>query len=263
MSLPLRSWVMSTTSTPSALKPLLDLPILQLLVQVLAVPLPLPQPLLAPTGLLCVGITDPMLRKLRSVVLPAPGRETSCPARGCFLPSFQCSWIFSHLPPGSSLFQKIFGWAGASVSVFLAPPSTSGSGAGLVTADSSSLICSGSRIIPSRFGYHRFDWPFQLAPVALPILGADFLRHHCLLLDVSNQCVCLPSLSWFPWDQPLLFGTTLDLRPPCYPSLYSSVHLRPPLRVSRCFLFWCVQSLKTPASDPTPSADSAWSSSIC
>ena len=91
MSLPLRSWVMSTPSTPSALKPLLDLPILQLLVPVLAVPLPLPQPLLAPTGLLCVGITDPMLRKLRSVVLPAPGRETSCPAEGCFLPSSWCS----------------------------------------------------------------------------------------------------------------------------------------------------------------------------
>ena len=40
---------------------------------------------------LCVGITDLMLRKLRSAVLPAPGQETSCPAGGCVLPSCQCS----------------------------------------------------------------------------------------------------------------------------------------------------------------------------
>ena len=39
------------------------------------------------------------------------------------------------------------------------------------------------------FGNHRFEWPFQLAPVAVPILGADFLKHYNLLLDVSNQRV--------------------------------------------------------------------------
>ena len=79
--------------------------------------------------------------------------------------------------------------SGASVSVFPAPPSNSRSGVSLLTADGSSLSCSGSRIIPLRFGNHRFDWPFQLAPVAIPILGADFLRHFNLLLDVSNQRV--------------------------------------------------------------------------
>ena len=84
--------------------------------------------------------------------------------------------------------------SGSSVSVFPAPPSASGSRVRLVTADGSSLTCSGSRIIPLRFGSHRFDWPFQLAPVSLPILGADFLCHHHLLLDVSNQRVfCLAS----------------------------------------------------------------------
>ena len=49
------------------------------------------------------------------------------------------------------------------------------------------------QIIPLQFDSHRFDWPFQLAPVSLPILGADFLRHHCLLLDVANQRVFCPA----------------------------------------------------------------------
>ena len=80
--------------------------------------------------------------------------------------------------------------SGASVSVFPAPRSSStSSGVRLLTADGSSLTCSGSRIIPLRFGDHRFEWPFQLAPVAVPILGADFLKHFNLLLDVANQRV--------------------------------------------------------------------------
>ena len=87
MSLPPQSWEMSIPFTPSTLKPLLALPILQLLVPFLAVPLLLPQPLVALTYPLCVGITDLMQRKLRSVMLPAPGPETSCPAGGCILPS--------------------------------------------------------------------------------------------------------------------------------------------------------------------------------
>ena len=80
--------------------------------------------------------------------------------------------------------------SGASVSVFPAPrSSSSSSGVQLLTVDGSYLSCSGSGIIPLRFGNHRFEWPFQLAPVAVPILGADFLKHYNLLLDVSNQRV--------------------------------------------------------------------------
>ena len=48
-------------------------------------------PLVVPTRPLCVHVTDLMLRKLRSVVLPTPGREISCPAGGCVLPSCRCS----------------------------------------------------------------------------------------------------------------------------------------------------------------------------
>ena len=82
--------------------------------------------------------------------------------------------------------------SGASVSVFPAPPSASGSVVRLVTAYGSSLTCSSSRVIPLRFGSHRFDWPFQLAPVSLSILGADFLCHHHLLLDVCMFCLVSP-----------------------------------------------------------------------
>ena len=41
----------------------------------------------------------------------------------------------------------------------------------------------------STFWCCSFDWLFQLAPVSVPILGADFLHHHNLLLDVANQKV--------------------------------------------------------------------------
>ena len=79
--------------------------------------------------------------------------------------------------------------SGASVLVFPAPASSSASGVKLLTADGSSILCSGSRIIPLHFGSCSLDWMFQLAPVLVPILGADFLRHHNLLLDVAIQKV--------------------------------------------------------------------------
>ena len=126
--------------------------------------------------------------------------------------------------------------SGASVSVFPDPGSSGGdSGVKLLTADSSSLSCSGSRVIPLRFGSHRFEWPFQLAPVAVPILGADFLKHYNLLLDVSNQRVFSADSSTSP---SIVLPTSPDSKPPVHsqPSLHSSVHHRSPRRVSRCGL---------------------------
>ena len=80
-----------------------------------------------------------------------------------------------------------------SVSVFPAPASTSTSGVKLLTADRSTLSCSGFRIIPLCFGNCSFEWLFQLAPVSVPILGAVFLRHYNLLLDMANQKVFISS----------------------------------------------------------------------
>ena len=74
----------------------------------------------------------------------------------------------------------------------------------LLTADGSSLTCSGSQIIPLRFGTHRL--PLQLAPVTIPILGAEFLRYFNLLLYISNQRV-------FSTDLPTSPSTVLPTSP--------------------------------------------------
>ena len=48
------------------------------------------------------------------------------------------------------------------------------------------MYCSGTRIIPLCFGSKSYDWKFHLAPVSTPILGADFLRHNHLLVDIAG-----------------------------------------------------------------------------
>ena len=68
---------MNIPITPPSLKSLLALPALLLLIPVLAMPLLLPQPFATLSCPLCVGTTDLMLRKLKSVVLPASGQETN------------------------------------------------------------------------------------------------------------------------------------------------------------------------------------------
>ncbi len=116
--------------------------------------------------------------------------------------------------------------SGASVSVFPDPGSSGKeSGVKLLTADGSSLSCSGSRVIPLRFGSHRFEWPFQLAPVAVPILGADFLKHYNLLLDVSNQRV-------FSADSPTSPSIILPTSPDSKPAPLSANLLATPQCIS-------------------------------
>ena len=95
---------------------------------------------------------------------------------------------------------------GASVSVF--PQSTPGfpsstpSTHRLQTASGAPLPCFGERLIPLRFGKKSFQWKFLLAPVSTPILGADFLRHFSLLVDIAGKrvldAVSLDSLSSLP-----------------------------------------------------------------
>ena len=55
------------------------------------------------------------------------------------------------------------------------------------------MTCSGSGIIPLQFGSKGFQWTFQLALVSVPILGADILRHHHLLVDVAGGRLFGPS----------------------------------------------------------------------
>ena len=83
--------------------------------------------------------------------------------------------------------------SGASVSVFPGPKSTSSDGVRLLTADGSPMICSGTKIIPLRFscgsGSKVYTWTFQLAPVSVPLLGANFLEHFNLLVDIKGRKV--------------------------------------------------------------------------
>ena len=51
------------------------------------------------------------------------------------------------------------------------------------------VSCNGERLIPLRFGSTSYEWSFQLAPVTVPILGANFLRHFRLLVDMAGQRV--------------------------------------------------------------------------
>ena len=69
-------------------------------------------------------------------------------------------------------YHHFLGEAGASVSVIPESDSSPASGVKLLTADGSSVMCSGSRIIPLRFGSCSFDWMFQLALVSLVSLVA-------------------------------------------------------------------------------------------
>jgi len=84
---------------------------------------------------------------------------------------------------------------GASISVFPSTTASSTSGVQLLTADGSTLTCSGSRIMPLRFGTWNCSWTFQLAPVAIPILGADFLQHHDLSVNLRSKTVFSNSYS--------------------------------------------------------------------
>ena len=82
----------------------------------------------------------------------------------------------------------------------------------LITANGSTVTCSGFRTIPLRFGTWNCSWTFQLAPVSVPILGADFLRHHDLNVSVSRKKV---------FSDSSINGCKIDL-PTSHPSPTSS-----------------------------------------
>jgi len=57
----------------------------------------------------------------------------------------------------------------------------------LVTADGTPLRCWGCLTCTIRTRTRQFTWSFLLAPVAFPILGADFLCNFKLMVDLSNR----------------------------------------------------------------------------
>ena len=77
------------------------------------------------------------------------------------------------------------------VSVFLATPAERSirqrNDNLLVAANGTPIATFGERKISIRIGGTDFRWPFILAQVTQPIIGADFLRQSGLLVDVRNK----------------------------------------------------------------------------
>ena len=57
----------------------------------------------------------------------------------------------------------------------------------LVGADGTPIRSYGTRAVDVCFGGQRFTWDFVVAAVTFPLLGADFLCAHNLLVDVGNR----------------------------------------------------------------------------
>nr|CAB3266318.1 sodium-dependent neutral amino acid transporter B(0)AT3-like [Phallusia mammillata] len=79
---------------------------------------------------------------------------------------------------------------GAEVSVI--PPTglerrTNPPGTPLVLANGTHIPTYGSRLVTMHLPFGNFQWRFVLADVSRPLLGADFLRSHSLLVDLRNQ----------------------------------------------------------------------------
>ena len=90
--------------------------------------------------------------------------------------------------------------SGASVSIFPGPKGPADNCDCLLMAVGLPMMCSGSRIIPLCFscgsGSKVFNWNFKLAPVSVALLGADFLQHFNLLVDIKGSQVVQPSRAW-------------------------------------------------------------------
>ena len=74
--------------------------------------------------------------------------------------------------------------------MFPGPRALTDDGVHLLAADGLPMICSGSCIIPLRIscgsGSKVYTWTFQLAPVSVPLLGADFLQQFNPLVDIKG-----------------------------------------------------------------------------
>ena len=66
-------------------------------------------------------------------------------------------------------------------------------GGKLTAANGSGIRTYGTRTITLQFNKNRFKWIFTIAEVSQPLLGADFLRAHSLLVDIRGKCLIDPS----------------------------------------------------------------------
>ena len=84
---------------------------------------------------------------------------------------------------------------GAEVSIFPATRVDRNSrdlGTKLTAANGSTSSTIGKRSIQMKFDKRHFEWIFTITQVSQPLLGADFLRAHSLLVDIRDQCLLDP-----------------------------------------------------------------------
>lgn len=66
----------------------------------------------------------------------------------------------------------------------------------LFSASGGSIKCYGTKYVTFSLNLRRsFTWPFVIAQVNKPIIGADFLKHYGLLIDLKNSCLRDPLTS--------------------------------------------------------------------
>ena len=104
------------------------------------------------------------------------------------------------------------------------------------------MVCSGTKIIPVQFscgdGSKVYTWTFQLAPVSVPLLGADFLEHFDLLVVIKGRKVvhaqCPESFVLYssPTPQPAFCCASFLSAPPQIQKLLSEF---PDVLSSNCF----------------------------
>ena len=77
--------------------------------------------------------------------------------------------------------------SGSAFSILPHKSSAEPTGPHLMTVDGKPLTCWGRRMCTVRTRTRECLWTFLLAPVAFPVLGADFLSNFRLLVDSSNK----------------------------------------------------------------------------
>ncbi len=115
---------------------------------------------------------------------------------------------------------------GASYSIFPHQSSEPVSGPVLKGPGGQIIPCCGKKLLPVQFSGRRFTWTFLLAKVEFPILGADFLKHFNLIVDLTaSQLLATDTLQRFAAGPPAATAAAAQTRGGLFPAVEST----PPL----------------------------------
>ena len=115
---------------------------------------------------------------------------------------------------------------GASYSIFPHQSSQPVCGPVLKGPGGQTIACWGEKELPVQFSGRRFTWTFLLAKVEFPILGADFLKHFNLIVDLAaSQLLATDTLQRFAARPPAATAAAAQARG----GLFSAVESTPPL----------------------------------